>query len=68
MMAVESILAQIEGRGETDNYFPDLEILLEQAMGEGKWYMDREQVYLLYDPYEIAPYALGPQVFPVKKE
>ncbi len=66
--AVESILSQIEGRGETDNYFPDLEILLEQAMGEGKWYMDREQVYLLYDPYEIAPYALGPQVFPVKKE
>lgn len=65
--APAAILAQIEAAGELENYYPDLAQRLPQGLAADKWYADGTYVYLIYDPYEIAAYAMGFQEFAVER-
>ena len=58
-----AIVKQINDGGEQELYFQDLEPLLPEAFREEGWYADGDSVYVVYDPAEIAPYALGTPCF-----
>ena len=58
-----AIVKQINDGGEQALYFQDLETLLADAFREEGWYADGDSVYVVYDPAEIAPYAMGAPCF-----
>lgn len=62
-----AILGRLEENKELGNYYPDLEQLLQVGFAEEKWCADGDQVYLFYDPYEIAAHAMGAQEFAVPR-
>ena len=66
--AAAAICQRLEKEGELENYFPELQGLLEQGLGQDRWCVDGEQVYLFYDPYEIAAYAMGAQTFALPRK
>lgn len=64
--AVSGILRLINQAGEKEQYYPDLErLLLARLDPAGGWYADGEQVYIIYQPYTIAPGTLGLLEFPL---
>ncbi|MDO4732889.1 MAG: RsiV family protein [Bacillota bacterium] len=65
--AFSAILEDLENRGELGNYYPELEQLLREGFAEDKWCANAEQICLLYDPYEIAAYAMGALEFPLPR-
>lgn len=65
--AAAEIYAQIELEGRTGDYFPDLRENLLSNLGEENWYVDDENLYIIYNPYEIAAYAMGVQEFKLRK-
>lgn len=62
-----AILSQIQAAGEEENYYPNLAQLLAEGLAADKWYADDQAVYVMYDPYEIAAYAMGIQEFAVPR-
>lgn len=64
--AVAGILRLINQAGESENYYPDLERLLLQYLDPvSGWYADAEKVYIIYQPYTVAPGALDILKFPL---
>jgi hypothetical protein len=57
--AAAEIYAAIESAGRLDEYLDGLGALLPQKLQADHWYMDASNIYIFYDPYDIAPYAAG---------
>lgn len=64
---VAAVYRQIQADGEVANFYPNLQQLLVQHLAEGQWYADAEMLYLLYQPYVIAPYTMGVVEFAVPR-
>jgi len=65
--AAREIYARIENQGQANNYYPDLAHNLLQGLDAKCWYMDSQNVYIVYNPYTIAPYAAGTLEFALPK-
>ena len=61
------IYADVEKIGELDGYYPDLTALLAQYISDDQWYMDADNIYLIYQPYQIAPHARGIIEFAIER-
>jgi hypothetical protein len=57
--AAAEIYARIEREGRLEEYVGDLDRVLLQNLSPHHWYMDNANIYIVYDPYVIAPYAAG---------
>lgn len=55
----QSIISQIKADGEEANFYPGYEELLPQIIEQENWYVKDGQIHLLFNPDQIAPYALG---------
>ncbi|MDO4540083.1 MAG: DUF3298 and DUF4163 domain-containing protein [Syntrophomonadaceae bacterium] len=62
---VDEVLAQTAGRlAQGDFFFEDYEDTIRTYDYEqASWYMSADGIHLVYNNYEIAPYAAGPQEF-----
>lgn len=60
----DSVVAQIKDSGEEANYFPDYQNLVKAALANENWYVKDNSIYLIFNPYEIGPYAMGVVEFP----
>jgi|GEM_PF-2964959 len=65
--AVSAVYQRLNEAGELENYYPDLEKLLVSQFRDDQWYADGDTVYLIYNPYQIAPYAAGILEFPLTR-
>jgi hypothetical protein len=59
-----SIISQITAAGETDNYYPGYADQIKASFAEANWYLKDDIVYVIFNPYQIAPAALGILEFP----
>ena len=57
------IYRRIEADGDLPFYYQDLEPLLAEFFREDGWYADGDSIYVVYDPAQIAAYALGTPCF-----
>ena len=55
----QSIISQIKADGEEANFYPGYEELLPQIIEQENWYVKDGQIHLIFNPDQIAPYALG---------
>lgn len=60
----DSVVAQIKSSGEEANYFPDYQNLVKAALANENWYVKDNTICLIFNPYEIGPYAMGVVEFP----
>lgn len=60
----DSVIGQIKAAGEEDNYYPGYEDLIEAVIAQENWYLKDDAIYLIFNPDQIAPYALGILEFP----
>ena len=60
----DSVISQIKAAGEEDNYYPGYEDLIEAVIAQENWYLKDDAIYLIFNPDQIAPYALGILEFP----
>ncbi len=66
--AVSAIYQQINEAEELGNYYPDLERLLVSEFREDQWQADGDNVQIIYNPYQIAPYSAGILVFSLPRQ
>jgi hypothetical protein len=63
-LLTDSVVSQISASGEEANYFPDYQQLVTAALANENWYVKGNLIYLIFNPYEIGPYAMGVVEFP----
>lgn len=66
--AAMEIYAQIESEGRLDDFYPGLKDNLLACLNENSWHSDGTNIYIIYNPYSIGPYALGIVEFTLPKE
>lgn len=59
-----SVINQISAAGEENNYYPGYEDLIDGVIAQENWYLKDNNIYLIFNPDQIAPYALGVLEFP----
>ena len=59
-----AIITQIKSAGEAENYYPGYEQLIPSILAQENWYLKDGAIYLIFNPDQIAPYALGILEFP----
>jgi len=64
---IGAIYQQVEAAGDLDQFYPDLSRLLLECFTEDGWYADDSTLYILYQPYSIAPYSMGVVEFKVAR-
>lgn len=55
----DSVVSQITAAGERDFYFPGFEQDIKAILAEENWYIKDDVLYLIFNPYQIAPASLG---------
>ena len=55
----QSIISDITAAKEQDNYYPGFEEQLAAILSEENWYIKDDLIYLIFNPYQISPPALG---------
>lgn len=55
----ESVVSQIAAAGEGASYFPGFEEDIKVVLAEENWYIKDDMINLVFNPYQIAPAALG---------
>ena len=62
-----AIYEQIVSAGDLPGFFQNVEQLLAEAFREDGWYADGENIYVVYCPAVIAPYAAGTPTFSIPR-
>lgn len=62
-----AIYEQIVSAGDLPGFFQNVEQLLAEAFREDGWYADGENIYVVYGPAIIAPYAAGTPTFSIPR-
>lgn len=55
--------AQIDAHPDT--YFEDAKALADELFDENAFYLTKDSIAVLYQPYDLAPYAVGPQIISI---
>lgn len=59
-----AIAGQITAAGEGDNYYPGYADQIKAVLAEENWYIKDGTIYVIFNPYQIAPPSLGILEFP----
>ena len=62
---VSHIYKRVNEANELQHYYENLEQQLVENFSENQWYMDSENVYVVYQSYQIAPYSWGMRIFDI---